>query len=127
MLRLADGEVVADAVSITLLCLFESFAGEIHAGARDFDLLLRRCDVKQRVADVGFDLRVLVAQLRLRGIELRLRLLGLATQGEFIKYRDAERGGCIDGSVRVGQGGADVAVVGVGFDGGKRAAVAALR
>ena len=127
LLRLAHGEVVADAVRVALLRLFQSFAGEVHAGLRDFDLLLRGSDVEQRVAHVGFDLRVLVAQLRLRGVELRLRLLGLAAQCEFLEQRHAERAGGVHGAVRVRQRGADVAVVGVASTVGRRAAVAALR
>ena len=53
------------------------------------------------------------------GVELRLRLLGLAAQSKFLKYGHAQRGCGVYGAMRMRQRGADVAVVGVGLNGGE--------
>ena len=70
LLRLAHGQVVAYAVGVTFLRFFQSFVGQVHAGLRHLDLFLRRGNIEQRVAHIGVNLRLLVAQLRPRGIEL---------------------------------------------------------
>ena len=117
LLRLAHRQVIADAVGIAFLRLFESLIGQLNARLRHLNQLLRRGDVEQRVAHVGFHLRVLVAQLRLRRIQLRLRLLRQAAQGEFLENRHAQRRRRIHRAVRVGQRRADVAVIGVCLNG----------
>src|SRR5580658_10390748 len=80
LLCLAHRQVVAYAVGVTFLRFFERLISQVHTRLRHLDLFLRRCDIEQGVAHIGVNLRLLVAQLRPRGIEVGLRLLGLATQ-----------------------------------------------
>src|SRR5580698_5239081 len=90
LLCLAHGQVVAYAVGVTFLRFFESFVGQVHAGLRHLNLFLSSGDVEQGVAHICVNLRLLVTQLRLRGIEVGLRLLGLAAQRKFFKNRHAQ-------------------------------------
>ena len=100
LLRLAHRQVVIHAVFVAILRFFQSFVGQVHAGASHLHQLLRRSNVQQRIANVCVHLRVLVAELSLIRVQCGLCDLGLPAQGKLRKQRRAESAGRVSGAVR---------------------------
>ena len=111
LLRLAHSQIVAHTVSVPLLCFAERFVGQVHAGTRNLNQLLRRFNVKQRIANIRVYLRILVAQLVFVCVQRRLRHLGLAAQRELIEQRHGDGACCVSGSMRVQHVHADIPII----------------